>query len=352
VNGVLETVQEFPAPGVQPLVLVASSTGIFHVWGTDAAQTSGNYRWDETDGTLTSLGSHGARMVPAPDGNVYVPVAINHFVIGWFGWIVRLADGVRIHDFPVDEAPSDNLIVGTDGNLYGFASHRPNGLRPYRLTPGGAFTYLGDRDIVPVGMTADGSLYCFTASGGDAIVRFRNGTVTPVHTFDGSDGSGFFSPLTRGADGHLYGIRSDGGEHGLGVLYRLRMPTVDLKANGLDGPITVGAGSPLQISMAFDAASDALSPSEVYLAVVTPGLQIVWTTPSGFSLTPAPIYSGPLPSFPSSPLINIPDAAVMPAGDYYWVAIVDADSNGVPNGHYVDFVKTTRAASALATRRR
>jgi hypothetical protein len=52
-----------------------------------------------------------------------------------------------------------------------------------------------------------------------------------------------------------------------------------------------------------------------------------------------------------TPLINIPDAAVLPAGDYYWVAIVDADANGVPDGHYVDFVKTTKAAAALQRKR-
>jgi hypothetical protein len=64
------------------------------------------------------------------------------------------------------------------------------------------------------------------------------------------------------------------------------------------------------------------------------------------------LYSGPLPSFPSTSLINIPDAAVLPPGDYYWVAIVDADANGVANGHYVDFVKTTRVAAASAVQRR
>jgi hypothetical protein len=147
-------------------------------------------------------------------------------------------------------------------------------------------------------------------------------------------------------------VTQAGGEHGLGVFFRIRMPSVDMKANGTDGPIEVGAGHPLAIAMAFDAASDFVSPSEVYLAVVTPALQVFWTTPSGFSLTPARLYAGPLPSFSSTTLINIPDAAALPAGDYYWVAIVDADSNGVPNGHYVDFVKTTKMAAAPTLQRR
>jgi len=269
--------------------------------------------------------------------------------------LVRLDDATQI-DLPLaDESTlaDENFMVGPDGNFYG-SVNRQGARRIYRLLPDGNYTLLsGSAGLWPLAFAPDGSIFARTDAGGaGAIAQFTRGTQLPVHAFDGTDGDGAFSPLVRGADGHLYGLRSEGGEYGLGVLYRIRLPRVDLKANGSDGPITVGAGSALQIAMAFDAASDALSPSEVYLAVVTPALQIIWTTPSGFSLTPAPIYSGPLPSFPSSPLINIPDAAVLPPGDYYWVAIVDADADGVPNGHYVDFVKTTKAAAALTARRR
>lgn len=112
-------------------------------------------------------------------------------------------------------------------------------------------------------------------------------------------------------------------------------------------------GDPLQISMAFDAsATEVVDPAEVYVAVITPSFQILWATAGSFSATPAPLCAGPLPSFGPAPLINIPDAAVLPEGDYYWVTIVDADSNGVPNGTFVDFVKTTKAAASLAVTRR
>jgi len=186
--------------------------------------------------------------------------------------------------------------------------------------------------------------------GGESISqRMADGRLVPLHTF--SD-IGSLSNLVHGTDGHFYGFRSDGGDEGLGVFFRIRMPSADMKANGADGSIATGAGSPLQISMAFDAsATEFLEKAEVYLAVVTPSLTVYWATAAGFRATPAPLYAGPLPSFASTPLINIPDATVLPPGDYYWGAIVDADANGVPNGTFVDFVKITKATTLTTLHR-
>jgi hypothetical protein len=172
-----------------------------------------------------------------------------------------------------------------------------------------------------------------------------------VHTFDGTDGKGELPRLTPGPDGHLYGVRGEGGTHEMGVFYRVRLPRADLKANGGDGPITVAAGNPLEISLAFDAApTTTLNPSEVYVALVTPTLNVFWMTPAGFTATPTRLYSGPLAAFGALPLLTIPDVVVLPAGDYYWVTIVDADANGVPNGTWIDFVKTTKAPAVLKDR--
>ena len=277
-------------------------------------------------------------------------------------WRLRPDDvfeGVGGPEFGNSGVPNGDLIMGYDGRLYGSMTSYPAGdpgypappqyAGVYRLTLNGIFTRLVTSwGVTPIGAGVDGSVYL--GSSGGVIHRLTpDGTQVHVQGFDGN--AGRISALTRGRDGNFYGVTERGGDYDVGIFFRIRMPSVDMKANGVDGPVTVGAGTPLQISMAFDAASDAVSPSEVYLAVVTPALQIIWTTPGGFSLTPAPLYTGPLPSFPSTPLITIPDAAVLPAGDYYWVAIVDADSNRTPNGHYVDFVKTTKAATALATRR-
>lgn len=363
-DGSYSVVQELPAGSLIPYTFVAGSNGAFYGLAHVDPDRTAVVKWDGNSVTqVTAFGSQAilTNLVPAPDGNIYFSWEVNNSIIELnLGKIYRLtpSDALQTVWESFDRiVPRGDLVVGPDGTLYGSTVQFITGvgpLRPYRLTPGGALTYYpGATPGIVRAADVDHSVYLETGGAFGSIARlFPDGTLVPVHQFEETDGAGPMSQLVRGADGHLYGTRGDGGADGLGTFYRLRMPTVDLKANGLDGPVVVSTGNPLQVSMSFDAASDAVSPSEVYLAVVTPALQVIWTTPGGFSLTPAPIYSGPLPSFASAPLINIPDAAVMPSGDYYWVAIVDTDANGVPNAHYVDFVKTTKAAAAIAIRRR
>lgn len=362
-----QVLEEFPQGGFRPTFLTTGADG--SIYGCGGAPGSGRFfKWN---GTLTILpGSSGcpSNMRLAPDGNFYWAQAFHlPFDVHW-GAVMRInpADGlaVQAHTFPSEDSivPESNVILGQDGALYGTSTRFGIGgpTRLYRMPLYGALTYLPYSEFGyanPLLACVDGSIYVVKSVLGAShpgIARLMpDGTLVPVHVFGGVDGSGGISPLTRGPDGHFYGMTREGGEHGFGVFFRLRMPIADIKANGADGPIAVGPGDPLQIAMAFDAsATEVVNPSEAYLAVVTPALQILWATSSGFSLTPAPLYTGPLPSFPSTQLINIPDAAVLPTGDYYWVAIVDADSNGVPNGHYVDFVKTTKTAPSLATVRR
>src|SRR5581483_752467 len=64
--------------------------------------------------------------------------------------------------------------------------------------------------------TPDGSLYGTTQQGGASdlgtIYRVdRQGTVTIVHSFDGTDGQYPIAGLTLGADGALYGVTQQGG---------------------------------------------------------------------------------------------------------------------------------------------
>jgi hypothetical protein len=125
--------------------------------------------------------------------------------------------------------------------------------------------------------------------------------------------------------------------------YVLIPPTVDVTANGGDGPITLHAGQSLQIRIAFDAhAVGVVNPAELYLGIATP-FGVFWITPAGVSLAPARLYTGPLPTFGPAALFNIPNVAGLPPGNYYWFMIVDADSNGVLNADYYDIVQTTIA---------
>ena len=56
--------------------------------------------------------------------------------------------------------------------------------------------------------------------------------------------------------------------------------------------------------------------------------------------TPTPFYSGSVGDFGPATLVNLPDASVLLSPAYWWFAIVDDDSNGVPNGTHFDAVLT------------
>jgi hypothetical protein len=137
-------------------------------------------------------------------------------------------------------------------------------------------------------------------------------------------------------------------------------PAVHVTANGSHAPLTVHAGNPLQIAIAFDThGAGALNPAELYIGAVTPfgvlwlgptgfgqapvRLYAGWLGPTGFGQVPVRLYAGPLPSLGPVPLINIPNVSGMPIGAYYWFMVVDADANGALNGSFVDLVQTTIA---------
>jgi hypothetical protein len=117
-------------------------------------------------------------------------------------------------------------------------------------------------------------------------------------------------------------------------------PTVDVTVNGSDGPLTIGPGTPVQMSLAFDPGNGAsLNPGEVYAGIATP-FGLYWKTPTGYTLTPTRLYAGPVPNFGPIALISV-GAGLLPPGTYTWITIVDNDTNGVINAHYYDYVVTT-----------
>jgi len=72
----------------------------------------------------------------------------------------------------------------------------------------------------------DGQLYGTTTTGGafnlGAIYKVSPaGTVTLLHSFNGSDGQNPWGGLTLGSDGNFYGTAFAGGTDGAGVLYRM-----------------------------------------------------------------------------------------------------------------------------------
>jgi uncharacterized repeat protein (TIGR03803 family) len=134
------------------------------------------------------------------------------------------------------------VVRGVDGNFYGTTpDDGANGYGTvFKITPAGAFTTLysfcsqpncadGDSPYTGLLQGADGNLSGMTSSGGansdGTIFKLTlGGTLTTVHSFNGTDGScGFFlcAPLIQGAKGNLYGTTPYGGANGAGVVFEI-----------------------------------------------------------------------------------------------------------------------------------
>jgi hypothetical protein len=148
--------------------------------------------------------------------------------------------------------------------------------------------------------------------------------------------------VTVGAEGSLYYLARGSGST-TGVVYRVEWdgPHVNVTANGRDGLVVLEPGDRLAVVVSFTTgtASD-VDPGEVYLGVAS-ALGTRWLDPvtGQFVPTPTRLYSGSVGTFGPAMPVNLP-ASVLSLGVYWWFAIVDDDSNGVPNGTYLDAVIT------------
>ncbi len=163
------------------------------------------------------------------------------------------------------------------------------------------------------------------------VTTFATGITSPVD-------------LTVSADGSLYYLaRGSGVTTGVvGRIDAFRAPSVTVTANGSAGPIALAPWNTLAIALAFDAGSaSTLSPAEMYFGVIT-GTGVLWLDPAThrFSPTPQPVVSGSLPSFAPVTLFQFVAGLALEPGTYVWFAVVDPDTNGVPNGPMFDAVLT------------
>ena len=55
----------------------------------------------------------------------------------------------------------------------------------------------------------------------------------------------------------------------------------------------------------------------------------------------APAYTGKIGSFGPATAVYYPDVSALAPGRYWWIFVVDDDSNGVPNLTFWDFTGTT-----------
>jgi hypothetical protein len=104
--------------------------------------------------------------------------------------------------------------------------------------------------------------------------------------------------------------------------------SVTITANGQGNPLTLAQGSSLQIAVAADGGTLGFAnPSDMYIGLSTPSA-LLWLAASGFTTTVTALYHGPLATFGSVTLFNIPNVSVLPAGTYTWFILVNG-ANGL-----------------------
>lgn len=144
---------------------------------------------------------------------------------------------------PDGAAPDGGLIQAKDGNFYGTASNGgPNcGVEGcgtvYKITPDGALTTLYNFCSLPncadglfpaAGLIQgrDGNFFGTTFGGGaigngTVFQITASGTLTTLHSFNGSDGSTPFAPVIQARDGNFYGTTYAGGADNAGTVFKM-----------------------------------------------------------------------------------------------------------------------------------
>jgi uncharacterized repeat protein (TIGR03803 family) len=125
------------------------------------------------------------------------------------------------------------LVQATDGSFYGTTeSGGANSVGTiFKITPSGSLTTLhvftetgGEVPMAGLIQASDGDLYGTTSYGGDnpncpspgcgTVFRITpSGTLTTLHSFDGTDREFPYGGLVQGSDGNFYGTTTDGGAY-------------------------------------------------------------------------------------------------------------------------------------------
>jgi uncharacterized repeat protein (TIGR03803 family) len=237
--------------------LVEGTDGEFY--GTTAeggASNDGTVFRITSAGILTTLhsfdGSDGSfplgTLIQATDGSFYGTTemggANNGFCCGTVFRITKGGTLTTLHSFagiPTDGSnPYGELVQATDGNLYGTTANggivNDNGTI-FKITLTGTLTTLYNFCLQPdctdgsspqagLVQATDGNLYGTTTYGGDmtcfggshpcgtAFQVTLDGTLTPLHSFDGTNGANPYSGLFQATNGIFYGTTGQGGNLG------------------------------------------------------------------------------------------------------------------------------------------
>jgi len=158
------------------------------------------------------------------------------------------------------EAPHAVLVQGTDGNFYGttyYAGGSNNCIggcgTVFSITPDGTLTTLhsfngtdGGNPVAGLVQGTDGKFYGTTTQGGANTCPegFGCGTVfsitsagilTTLHSFEGADGDTPSGGLVQGINGRFYGTTSGGGPHADGTVFSVTTGGVLTTLHNFDG---------------------------------------------------------------------------------------------------------------------
>jgi len=185
------------------------------------------FSFDRTDGKAPYLVS----LVQGTDGNLYGTTQYGGAKKLNFGTVFRVTPSgalTSLYTFCGQPGcadggyPYSGLVLGTDGNFYGTT----NGA-VFRITPAGTLTVLynfcsqpncadGSGPVGALVQASDGAFYGTTNAGGTdnkgTIFKITaTGTLTTLHSFDGTDGATPAGALIQGTDGSFYGTTEYGG---------------------------------------------------------------------------------------------------------------------------------------------
>jgi uncharacterized repeat protein (TIGR03803 family) len=203
-SGILSIVSEFDAnpDGEYPSALMQTANGDFY--GTTV------YGGANNDGTVFEI---------SPSGSFTL---------------------LHTFDYTDDGTPTAGLVQGPDGNLYGgtYSGGANYDGTIFAITPQGTLTTLhnfngtdGDGSEGALVLATNGNFYGTTHEGGTSTACTRGcgtvftvtpeGTLTSLHSFDGSDGSSPMAGLVQGNDGNFYGTTSLGGLYNGGTVFKM-----------------------------------------------------------------------------------------------------------------------------------
>jgi uncharacterized repeat protein (TIGR03803 family) len=338
--GVLTTLHSFGSTdGANPSAdLIQANDGNFYgttfMGGADSSDCNrgcGTVFKVTSEGALTTLHSfrliEGANpyagLIQATDGHFYGTTTNGGANL--FGTIFRITAGgtvTTLYSFNnADGAqPEAGLIQATDGNFYGttLGGGANSAGTVFKITAEGALTTLysfcskaecadGIGPESGLIQASDGNFYGTTYEGGahgvGTIFEITSGgTLTTLHSFDGTDGAIPYGKLVQATTGSFYGTAYEGGSEGnYGTVYNLSVglgPFVtfvrDSGRVGKTGPIlgqgfTGTTGVTLNgISATFTVKSDTLIEATVPPGATTGYVTV--TTPSGTLTSNVPFH--------------------------------------------------------------